>query len=214
MTRTTVLRMFLAGAPLAFAALLMLHPLGEGTLYDSVAADTTPWLLVHFGAAALFPTMAWVVWQMIRGIPGRAAAIARVALPVFAVGYGVFEAVFGIASGIIAQEGNAADGAGRQALADTVNRIATHPVVGEFGVFNSIGAVAWIVAVSAALIALKGVGVRRGALVLLGIGTLMVQHVPPIGPVALVCLSAASVLIERRHIPRVSRRMALAAQAL
>ena len=157
--------------------------------------------------------MAWVVWQMIRGIPGRAAAIARVALPVFAVGYGVFEAVFGIASGIIAQEGNAADGAGRQALADTVNRIATHPVVGEFGVFNSIGAVAWIVAVSAALIALKGVGVRRGALVLLGIGTLMVQHVPPIGPVALVCLSAASVLIERRHIPRVSRRMALAAQA-
>lgn len=209
MTHTAPMRMLLAGAPLAFAALLMLHPTGEGDFYAFVAADTTPWLIVHVGAAVLFPTMAFVVWQLIRGIPGRAAAVSRVALPVFAVSYGVFEVLLGIASGILAQEGNAASGAGRRALAGAVDRIASHPVVGELGVFNSVGALAWIVAVSAAIVALNGTGVRRGPLVLLGIGALMVQHVPPIGPLALICLSAAGMLIERGHVTRVSRQVTL-----
>jgi hypothetical protein len=40
--------------------------------------------------------------------------------------------------------------------------------------------------------------VSRSALILLGIGGLLVFHVP-IGPVALVCLSAAAILIERRR---------------
>jgi hypothetical protein len=40
-------------------------------------------LTVHSGAAMLFPAMALVVWLLIRGLPGRAAKVASVALPVF-----------------------------------------------------------------------------------------------------------------------------------
>lgn len=201
---TTATRALLVGAPVAFAGLLMAHPTGEGSFSAVVAANTTPWLVVHVGAAVLFPLMAYVVWLMLRGVEGRAARTARVALPVFAVFYGVWEALMGIATGIVAQEGNAATGAASTALAETVERIATHPIAGELGVFNSVGSLAWVVGVSAALVALHGAGVRRGALVLLGIGAMMVMHVPPIGPVALVCLSLAGLLIERERAARQS----------
>ena len=140
--------------------------------------------------------MAFVVWMLLHGVEGRAATVARVALPIFAVAYGVWEALTGIATGLVAQDGAAATGPARQALADTVDRLGTHPISGELGLFNSVGAVAWIVAVAAAVVALRGVGVGRPALVLLALATFMVMHVPPIGPVALLCLSAAAMLVE------------------
>ena len=71
-----------------------------------MSENVTAWLAVHYGAAALFPLMAFVVWLLIRDLRGRAATVARVALPVFAVFYGVWEAVFGIANGLLAQSGN------------------------------------------------------------------------------------------------------------
>ena len=110
----------------------------------------------------------------------------------------------GIATGFVAQEANAATGTARSALIDTVDRIATHPIVGEAGVFNSLGSLAWVLGVSAAIVALHGAGVGRGALVLLGIGAMMVMHVPPFGPMALVCLSPAGLLIERERAARQS----------
>ena len=201
---TMAMRALLVGAPLGFAALLMAHPTGEGSFSAAVAANTTPWLVVHVGGAVLFPLMAYVVWLLLRGVEGRAARTARVALPVFAVFYGVWEALMGIATGIVAQESNEATGAARTALADTVDRIASHPIAGEVGVFNSVGSLAWVVGVSAAIVALRDAGVGRGALVLLGIGAMMVMHVPPFGPVALVCISLAGLLIERQRVARQS----------
>ena len=195
-------------APLAFAALLMLHPTAGTSFYEMITTDSATWMVVHLGSAALFPVMAWVVWHLLRDVPGRAATGARVALPVFAVAYGVFEAMVGIAAGIVAREGEAASGAGQEALAATVERIVTHPAVGELGAFNSVGAIAWIVAITGSIVALGANGAARGSLVLLAIGALMVQHVPPIGPAALVCISAAAWLLERAH-ARAARRLAL-----
>ncbi|HEV2774656.1 MAG TPA: hypothetical protein VGV90_03615, partial [Solirubrobacteraceae bacterium] len=206
---TMAMRALLVGAPLGFAALLMAHPTGEGSFSAAVAANTTPWLVVHVGGAVLFPLMAYVVWLLLRGVEGRAARTARVALPVFAVFYGVWEALMGIATGIVGQESNEATGAARTALADTVDRIATHPIAGEVGVFNSVGSLAWVVGVSAAIVALRGAGVGRGALVLLGIGAMMVMHVPPFGPVALVCISLAGASVARDRCRRGARRAAM-----
>jgi hypothetical protein len=196
MTRTTA---FLVGAPLAFAALLTLHPMGTGDMFDAVSQNVTPWLIVHYGGAVGFPLMALVIWLLIRGLPGRAATVARFALPVYAVFYGAYEALFGIATGIIADAGNDLRGAEREGAAAAVEAITTSPVVGEPGLFVSVGSVAWWVAVSGALVALKRAGVRRSALVLFGLGGLLTFHVP-IGPPALVCLSIAAYMIERRRI--------------
>ena len=66
------------------------------------------------------------------------------------------------------------------------------------GVLVSIGSVAWWIGISGAIMALKQAGAARKELVLLGLGGLMAFHVP-IGPPALVCLSVAAYLIERRR---------------
>ena len=120
----------------------------------------------------------------------------RFALPVYAVFYTVWEAIFGIATGIIADAGNSLSGTEREGAAAAVDAIIASPIVGESGVFVSIGSLAWWTAISAAIMALKHAGVRRSALVLLGLGGLLTFHVP-IGPPALVCLSIAAYLIDR-----------------
>lgn len=199
MSSPSAMRTFLIGVPLAFAALLMFHPIGDGDFYAAVAADPTQWLVVHIGSALLFPLMAAVAWLQIRGLGGRAAAASRLSLLVFAVFYGVWEALMGIASGVIAHEGATMSAGAREGIADVVGAIATHPIVGEFGVFNSIGSLAWVAAISAAIVALHGVDVHRSTLILLGIGAVMVMHVPPFGPFALVCLSVAGLRIERER---------------
>jgi hypothetical protein len=198
MTRTTTLQAFLVGAPLAFAALLTLLPMGTGDVFDGVSENVTRWLIVHYGGAVGFPLMALVVWLLIRDLPGRAATIARLALPVFAVFYGVYEALYGIATGIVA--GTDLSGAEREGAAKTVDAIVTSPLVGEPGVFVSVGSLAWWTAIAGAIVALKHAGVRRSALVLFGLGGLLTFHVP-IGPPALVCLSIAAYAIERRRVP-------------
>ena len=72
-------------------------------------------------------------------------------------------------------------------------------IVGDGGLLSTVGSIAWIVAITGAILALRAAGVRRSALVLLGIGTFMALHVPPIGPVALLCLSGAALMIERHR---------------
>ena len=198
MSRTTALRGFLIGAPLAFAALLTQHPLGTGDMYTEVSRNVTPWLIVHYGGAVFFPLMALVIWLLIRDLSGRAATIARYALPVYAVFYTLWEAIFGIATGLLANTGNHLSGAERQGTAEAVGDIVSSPIFGEAGVVGSIGGLAWWIGISAAIMALKHAGASRSALVLLGLGGLMTFHVP-IGPPALVCLSGAAYLIERRR---------------
>jgi len=199
MNLNIVRRAFLVGAPLAFAALLTLHPMGTGSMFDAVSENVTRWLIVHYGGAIGFPAMALVIWLLIRDLPGRAATIARCALPVYAVFYGVWEALFGIATGIIAGAGNSLSGAEREGAEAAFDAIITSPLVGEPGVFVSIGSLAWWTAISAAILALKHAGVRPLALVLLGLGGLMAFHVP-VGPPALVCLSIAAYMIERHRV--------------
>ena len=201
MTRPTALKAFLVGAPLAFAALLTRHPTGSGDFYAAVSENLTPWLTVHYGGAVLFPLMALVIWLLIRDLPGRAATVARIALPVYAVVYGVFEAVMGIASGIVAGTGDGLSRAEEQGVAEAVNGILSSPIVGDGGVFSSVGSIAWWVAISGAIMALRHAGAGRASLILLGLGGLMVFHALLIGPAALVCLAAAAYLIERRRQP-------------
>jgi hypothetical protein len=198
MSRTTAIRAFVVGAPLPFAALLTQHPMGGGDMFEAVSRDAGTWLAIHYAGAVFFPLMALVVWLLIRGIPGRAATIARWALPVFAVFYTVWEAVFGIAIGLIAQSGNDLSGAERAGAASAVEHIVASPLFGEMGAFSAIGSLAWWTAIAGAIMAFRHAGVRRSTLVLFGLGGLLVFHVP-IGPVALVCLSAAAILIERRR---------------
>ena len=166
------------------------HPDGGTDFYTGVAEDTTAWLTVHYGAAILFPAMALVIWLLIRGLPGQAATVARIAGPVFVVFYGVYEALVGIAGGLVADAGS------REAL----EAIVSSPIVGESGLFSAVGSIALWTAISGAILALRRARAGTASLVLLAMGGLMVFH-SIAGPFALVSLAATAYLITRRPLP-------------
>ena len=162
-----------------------------------MSENVTPWLIVHYGGAIGFPRWRSSIWLLIRDLPGRAATIARCR----AAGLRRLLRRLGGDSSASRRASSptpatSLSGAEREGAAAAVDAIITSPIVGESGVFVSIGSLAWWIAISAAIMALKHAGVRRSALVLLGLGGLMAFHVP-IGPPALVCLSIAAYMIER-----------------
>jgi hypothetical protein len=94
--------MFLVGVPLAWAILLLFHPGGEGEdLYGDLRDQVTRMLVVHIGMLLFIPLMAVVVYVLLRGIEGTAALVSRVALAVYVVFYGTWEAIYGIGLGIL-----------------------------------------------------------------------------------------------------------------
>ena len=172
-------RAWMIVAPLVFAALLIAHPMGD-TFYAAASEHNTAWLTVHVGAAVFFPLMAAVVWCMLRGLDGRAALVARASLLVFAVFYTAWEVMTGIATGVLAGAGDV----------EGVERITTHWISEELGLFNSVGALAWTAAIAAAVLALRDA--PRGVRIALGVSVLMTMHIPPIGPIALLALTYAA----------------------
>ena len=180
-------RLFLAVTPLAFAALLLLHPTGSGAPADAVIPNADRWLTVHLGMVAFLPLMAAVVWLFVRDLDSRSATVARWSLAPFVALYGAYEAALGIASGVLGQSGHA----------DAINALFDSPITGDPGVLGTAGGLAWITAAVAAAIAARGAGASRTATALIATGGLMAMHVPPFGQVALVSLAAGMALARR-----------------
>jgi hypothetical protein len=192
--------MFLIGIPLGWAILLLFHPGGEGKdVYGDLHDQVTRMLVVHLGMLIFIPLMAGVVYVLLRGVEGTAARVSRIALVVYVIFYGAWEALYGIGLGILGHEVNELAQTERAAGAAVIQEYADHVLIRGFGVLVSIGSVAFITAAIAA-----GVALRRHAnaplavAVLLGLsGFLITAHPPPYGPIGLVLFIAAVLLLLR-----------------
>lgn len=99
---------FLIGVPLAWAVLLLFHPGGNGEqIYQDLEENVTAMLVVHIGTMLFIPLMAAAVYLLLRGVEGNAARVSRIALVPFVIFYGVWEALQGIATAVLADEVNA-----------------------------------------------------------------------------------------------------------
>jgi hypothetical protein len=191
---------FLIGVPLAWAVLLLFHPEGTGDqIYQDLEGNVTAMLVVHIGTMLFIPLMAAAVYLLLRGVEGTAARVSRIALVPFVIFYGVWEALQGIATAVLANEVNALSGAQQATGAALLQDFAESPLVSDFGVFSTIGSLGLIVALIAAGVALRHQdGVPLSVPVLLGIsGFLITAHPPPFGPTGLVLFVAAVVLYAR-----------------
>ncbi len=99
---------FLIGIPLLWGILLLFHPGGEGTVvtYPELQDKVTAWMVVHLGMMLFIPLMAAVIYLLLRGVEGPAAAVSRIALVPFVVFYSTWEALQGIGVGILVNEVN------------------------------------------------------------------------------------------------------------
>lgn len=192
---------FMIGVPLAWAVLLLFHPTGEGEAiaYADVQDQVTRWLVVHLGMLVFIPLMAGAVYLLVRGIESTAARVCRIALVLFVVFYGAWEALVGIGTGILVDDINGLAASDKAAAAPLVEEFNDNVLIRAFGVLGSVGSVAFIIAAIAA-----GVALRREAAAPLAVpillalsGFLITAHPPPYGPTGLVLFMAAVLLFVR-----------------
>jgi hypothetical protein len=189
--------LFLVGVPLAWVILLLFHPGGEGEdLYRDLQDQVTRMLVVHIGMLIFIPLMAVVVYVLLRGAEDTAALVSRIALAVYVVFYGAWEAMYGIGLGILADAVNGLPETERATGAEVIQDYGENILLRGFGVFVSIGSVAFIIAMIAAGIALRRhAGAPLAVAVLLGLsGFLITAHPPPFGPIGLALFIAAVLL--------------------
>jgi hypothetical protein len=192
--------MFLVGVPLAWAVLLLFHPGGEGEeLYRDLQDQVTRMLVVHIGMLLFIPLMAVVVYVLLRGVEGTAALVSRIALALYVVFYGAWEAMYGIGLGILGDAVNGLPETERATGAAVIQDYGEHVLLRGFGVLVSIGSVAFIIATIAAAIALRRhAGAPLAVPILLGLsGFLITAHPPPFGPTGLALFIAAVLLFAR-----------------
>jgi hypothetical protein len=197
---------FLIGVPLAWAVLLLFHPTGEGEsiTYADVQDEVTRFLVVHLGMLVFIPLMAGADYLLVRGIEGRAAHVCRIALVLFVVFYGAWEALVGIGTGILVNDINGLPASDREVAAPLVGEFNDNILIRGFGVLVSIGSVAFITAAIAAGVALqRHAGAPLAVTVLLALsGFLITAHPPPYGPVGLALFIAAVLLLVRSQAAR------------
>ena len=182
---------FLIGVPLAWAVLLLFHPLGGGEVYDDLRDVVTRWQVVHVGTLFFIALMGLAVYLLVRDLAGTAARVSRSAAAVFVVFYGAWEAVAGLTVGAVAQYTNGLPAGERSIGADAIESINDNAIVGDFGLLASIGSLGWITAVIAAAIAVRGAGAPVGAAVLLSLSAIVANHPPPTGPIGLAFFAGA-----------------------
>jgi hypothetical protein len=203
---------FAIGVPLAWAVLLWFHPdVDPDDVYGSLQDDVTAYLVVHVGTLVFIGLMGAALYLLVRGMPGTAARISRLAIGPFVVLYAAWEAVIGLAIGVMVQHGNDAPVGQRPAVADTIQSIGSNGIIGDAGVVGLLGAVAWVVAVIAAAVAYRRAGAPTLGWLLLAMSAVVVSHPPPIGPIGLVFFAGAVALLARGE--RASRRVEVALPA-
>jgi hypothetical protein len=192
--------MFLVGVPLAWAILLLFHPGGEGEdLYGDLQDQVTRMLVVHIGMLIFIPLMAVMVYVLLRDLEGTAALVSRIALAVYVVFYGAWEALYGIGLGILGDAVNGLPEAERATGAAVIQEYGENVLIRGFGVLVSIGSVAFIIAMIAAGVALRRhAGAPLAVPILLGLsGFLITAHPPPFGPTGLALFIVAVLLFAR-----------------
>jgi hypothetical protein len=191
----------LVGVPLAWAVLLLFHPTGEGEsiTYAELQDQVTRWMVVHLGMVLFIPAMAAAVYVLVRGVDGVAARVSRISLLPFVVFYGAFETLVGLGTGILVHEVNGLPASERAAAAPLVEEFNDNVLIRAFGIFPSIGSIAFITAAIGAGVALRRrAGAPLAVPILLGLsGFLITAHPPPYGPTGLVLFIAAVLLFVR-----------------
>ena len=203
---------FAIGVPLAWAVLLWFHPdVDPDDVYGSLQNDVTAYLVVHVGTLIFIGLMGAALYLLVRGMRGTAARVSRLAIGPFVVLYAAWEAVIGLAIGVMVQHGNDAPVGQRPAVADTIQSIGSNVIIGDAGIVGLLGALAWAVAVISAAVAYRSAGAPTLAWILLALSAVVASHPPPIGPIGLLCFAGAVALLARSE--RASRRVEVAPPA-
>jgi hypothetical protein len=189
-------RLLLIGVPLGLGLLELTHPIvpPEDVLHH-MQPHATWWTILHIIQLPLFALLAFTLALPIQSVRSTTATVSRVGLAIFALFYGAFDAIAGIANGIIIQNGSALGHADHDVIEALVVGMFTAP---ETFTIMLIGILGWLTGLIGVTLILARRGAPRGALALLVFGGLLFgyMHAPPLGPAGLLLMSAALAWME------------------
>jgi uncharacterized membrane protein YccF (DUF307 family) len=189
---TWLRRGFLSLAVVGYIVLGAIHP-AEINVGDA----TTLYLGLHIVQPVLILLLAWGIWLLVKGLPGRAAQVARIAIVPYAIAYSMLDAIAGVALGQAVREANgmsAADAAVVQRLLDGNGT----DYIG-YGIFIASG-LAWFVMALAAAMAVRTIG-GLGPMLLIALGAAIfaVGHPFPPGPIGMALFGLGIAWLELRR---------------
>jgi hypothetical protein len=192
-----VRRLVLRGTPVAFGVVSLLHPVpGSRPIVEALEPDLRRWLVVHVAQLALLALLAATLWLLVDGLSSGAATVCRVALVPFLAFYSAFDAVVGIGTGTLVGLARGLDGDARTTAVRLAQAFWDARLSQGAAIFAVIAAahLAWLVAVGAAVVALRQAGASRTIVALLALaGALFaVGHPWPTGTAAMACLGAVT----------------------
>lgn len=199
--RLSTLELVALVAPLLWVVVAILHPGGVGDEpppYEGIADDANKWIFVHFSQLVLTPLLALGVWMLLDGIHSVAATVARAFLVVWMVFFSAFDAIAGIAVGVLTRYANNLAGEERQAVVGAIDFLFQDSRLAggdNYSVLGILGQFSWVVLVLAALVALWRAGVSRLIVGATFLSLLFAAHAGYPAAVGLVALFVAEFLV-------------------
>jgi hypothetical protein len=200
---------------LALAVVLWWHPPGGKDVFEGVSPDAGAWLFVHTATLLAFPFLGLAAFALLRGVESVAATVSRVAVVLFLVFYTAYETTVGVGTGILVRHANDLPAAEQAVVADAIQDYNRNWIVAEpASIAMIVGFLGWVVAMFAAAYALRKAGATWPLTLSAAGAALFAVHPPPVGPVGIVLLVTALVLVERARAAREAEAPSPAAEAL
>jgi hypothetical protein len=188
---------FLVAIPLAWVVVALVHPQGSGDVYEGLRDEVGLWIGVHLAQPVLAIGLAAVLWILLVGKGGAAAAVARCALPVWLVSFTAFDSIAGLATGLAIRQANGLAGAEQAGAASTAQYMLDNHFAGSISPVWLIQATAFVTIIIATALVLRSAAASRALFAAMLIGALHVFHAGPISAVGLVAITVAIVLANR-----------------
>jgi hypothetical protein len=168
--------------------------------YEGIADDANKWIFVHFAQLVLTPLVAVGVWLLLDGIQSAAATIARASLVVWMVFFSAFDAIAGIAVGVLTRYANSLAGQEREAVIGAIDFLFQDSKFAggnNFSLLGDLGQFSWVLLALAASVALWRAGAARLIVGATLLSFLFATHAGYMAAVGLVALFVAELLMFR-----------------
>lgn len=189
----------LLAAPLLWLVPAFLHPMGEP--YEGIADEADLWISVHVAQLVLTPFLAAGVWLMLGGIQSVSALVARSFLALWMVFFSAFDAVAGIATGVLTRHANSLTGEDREGVVAAIDFLWADSQLagGGFSILGNLGHFSWVVVAIAAAVALYQARAGRAVVAAAALSVLFASHSGLGAAIGLIALFVAELLTLRRR---------------
>jgi hypothetical protein len=194
----------LLAAPLVWLVPAFVHPMGDP--YEGVADAVDQWIFVHVAQLVLTPFLAAGVWILLGGLQSVAAWVARCALVIWMVFFSAFDAVAGIAIGVLMRHANSLAGQDQEGVVSAIEFLWADSELagGGFSVLGNLGHFSWVVVSIAATVALHRAGASRVIVAATFLSVLFASHSGLGAAIGLIALFVAELLTLRWRTPELA----------